>query len=39
MTKARIINMVYTECSADVEADFNKWYNEVHVPMLSNTPV
>lgn len=34
MAKARIINIVATECAANKEADFNKWYNEVHIPML-----
>jgi len=34
MAKARILNMVYTECYPAKEAAFNKWYNEVHIPML-----
>jgi len=34
MAKARIINIVATECPPEVEAKFNKWYNEVHIPML-----
>jgi heme-degrading monooxygenase HmoA len=29
-----IINIVATECKPEVEEKFNKWYNEVHVPML-----
>ena len=28
-----IVNIVATECTGD-EAKFNKWYNEVHIPML-----
>ncbi|MBA7680594.1 hypothetical protein ES703_88915 [subsurface metagenome] len=34
MAKGMILNIVATECSAENEARFNKWYNEVHVPML-----
>lgn len=34
MAKGTILNIVATECSAENEARFNKWYNEVHVPML-----
>ncbi len=33
MAKARILNIVGTECPKD-EAKFNKWYNEVHIPLL-----
>jgi len=32
---AKVINMVTTECKPEVEEKFNKWYNEVHVPLLS----
>jgi uncharacterized protein (DUF1330 family) len=28
-----IVNIVASECTGD-EAKFNKWYNEVHIPML-----
>ncbi len=38
MTSPRILNMVYTECVDADEAKFNKWYNEVHVPMLFKNP-
>jgi len=31
---AKIINMVATECQPEVEEKFNKWYNEVHIPLL-----
>lgn len=34
MAKGMILNIVATECSAENDARFNKWYNEVHVPML-----
>jgi quinol monooxygenase YgiN len=34
MAKARIINVVATECTPKNDAKFNKWYNEVHIPML-----
>jgi uncharacterized protein (TIGR02118 family) len=29
-----IINIVTTECLPQDEARFNRWYNEVHIPML-----
>jgi uncharacterized protein (TIGR02118 family) len=34
MVKARVLNIVATECSPKNDAKFNKWYNEVHIPML-----
>jgi uncharacterized protein (TIGR02118 family) len=34
MAKKPIINVVTTRCHTKDEAKFNKWYNEVHVPML-----
>jgi len=34
MSKARIINIVATECKPENDAQFNKWYDEVHIPML-----
>ena len=34
MAKARILNIVSTECSPKNDARFNKWYDEVHIPML-----
>jgi len=33
MAKARIVNIVGTECPQD-EAKLDKWYSEVHVPLL-----
>jgi antibiotic biosynthesis monooxygenase (ABM) superfamily enzyme len=34
MAKAKILNIVATECAPENDAKFNKWYNEVHIPML-----
>ena len=34
MPKSMIINLIATDCPAEIEAKFNKWYNEVHVPLL-----
>lgn len=34
MAKSRILNLVTTECGPEDDARFNKWYNEVHIPML-----
>lgn len=34
MAKERILNMVVTECPSKNTEAFNKWYNEVHIPML-----
>jgi antibiotic biosynthesis monooxygenase (ABM) superfamily enzyme len=34
MAKARILNIVATECPPEDDAKFNKWYNEVHIPLL-----
>ena len=34
MAKARILNIVSTECVPKNDARFNKWYDEVHIPML-----
>ena len=31
---SKIINIVATQCNPEVEQKFNKWYNEVHIPML-----
>ena len=30
----KVINMVSTECQPEVEAEFNKWYDEIHIPLL-----
>jgi len=29
-----VINIVGTRCHPDDDAKFNKWYDEVHIPML-----
>jgi antibiotic biosynthesis monooxygenase (ABM) superfamily enzyme len=34
MGKDTILNIVAIECPAEEEERFNKWYNEVHIPML-----
>jgi antibiotic biosynthesis monooxygenase (ABM) superfamily enzyme len=34
MANARIINVVATECAPENDAKFNKWYDEVHIPMF-----
>jgi len=34
MAKARVLNIVATECVPEDDANFNKWYDEVHIPML-----
>lgn len=31
---AKVINVVATECQPEVEEAFNKWYNEIHIPLL-----
>jgi heme-degrading monooxygenase HmoA len=38
VTGARILNMVYSECPAENDTRFNRWYNEVHVPLLFKYP-
>lgn len=29
-----VINMVLVDCQPSVEAKYNKWYNEVHIPLI-----
>ena len=29
-----VINMVATRCQPEVEDKFNKWYDEIHIPLL-----
>ena len=38
MVKSRYINIVATDCGADVEDRFNTWYDENHVPLLMKYP-
>ncbi|MFC2038361.1 DUF4286 family protein [Chloroflexota bacterium] len=34
METARVLNIVGIECQPDQETRFNKWYDEVHIPMV-----
>ena len=34
MENSPVIHIVGTQCRPEDEARFNKWYNEVHIPML-----
>jgi uncharacterized protein (TIGR02118 family) len=34
MAEKTIINIIATQCQPQDEEKFNKWYNEVHIPML-----
>jgi heme-degrading monooxygenase HmoA len=34
MAKTRVLNIVATECPPKNVVKFNKWYDEVHIPML-----
>lgn len=34
MGSESILNIVATECHPEDEAKFNKWYNEVHIPLI-----
>ena len=34
MPSKPIVNVVMTKCKPEDEAKFNKWYDEVHIPML-----
>ena len=34
MSSNQALHIVATECRSEQEARFNKWYNEIHVPML-----
>ena len=34
MANNPVINIIGTQCHLRDEAKFNKWYNEVHVPLL-----
>ena len=34
MGSESILNIVATECRPEDEKKFNKWYNEVHIPLL-----
>ena len=32
--EAKLINIMGTRCRPEVDAKFNKWYEQVHIPML-----
>ena len=34
MANKSLINVVATECQPEVEEKFNKWYDEIHIPLL-----
>ena len=34
MENKAVINVVATRCRLEVEEKFNKWYDEVHIPLL-----
>ena len=34
MGSESILNIVATECRPEYEEKFNKWYNEVHIPLM-----
>jgi uncharacterized protein (TIGR02118 family) len=34
MTNTPVINIVGTFCRPEYEEKFNKWYSEIHIPML-----
>ena len=34
MPESIVLSIVASECSPEVEAKFNQWYNDVHIPML-----
>ncbi|MFC1964377.1 DUF4286 family protein [Chloroflexota bacterium] len=33
MAKKKVIHIIGVECPPELEDKFNKWYNEVHIPM------
>ena len=35
MAESPYLWLVGTRCAAELEAEFNKWYDEVHIPMLT----
>ena len=34
MATSPVINVVAIQCQPEVEEKFNKWYDEIHIPML-----
>jgi len=35
MAKNPYLWLVWTRCAPELDAEFNRWYDEVHIPMLS----
>lgn len=33
----KVINMRGIDCQPEVEGKFNKWYNEIHIPLIMKT--
>jgi uncharacterized protein (TIGR02118 family) len=38
LEKQEILNIIITQAPAQEEEKFNRWYNEVHIPMLLKCP-
>ena len=38
MENKPVINIVGTRCKPEVEEKFNKWYDEIHIPLLFKFP-
>jgi uncharacterized protein (TIGR02118 family) len=36
MDRGRVLALIALECKPEDDAKFNKWYSEVHIPMLLN---
>jgi len=34
MEKKPVVNVVATQCQPEVEEKFNKWYDDIHIPIL-----
>lgn len=34
MDKKAVINVIGIQCKPELDAKFNQWYNEIHIPML-----
>jgi hypothetical protein len=37
-TKGRVILIIRTDVDPDIEEEFNRWYNEEHIPNLLDVP-
>lgn len=35
VTEQPYLWLVWTRCAPELDAEFNKWYDEVHIPMLT----